>query len=143
LGKFSNNENACYLENAYENYYTQTNPILAARCLSELSWLHSIKIEEYLINLNIENSIAAKLSLLMYWETNCNDEEMELLLTDKKLVNFITPHSESLANKEIILKRLSHFENYIFKISNENRKQILSLKEFEAIAKNYFETYNA
>lgn len=48
FGKFSNSENATYLETAYEEFYSENNPVLSKRCLNELNWLGSKKVENYL-----------------------------------------------------------------------------------------------
>src|SRR6218665_1012090 len=66
IGKFSNKENIGFLETAYETNFSLTNPMLSYRCLSELAWLGSKKVEQYLANLKADNSIISKLILLYY-----------------------------------------------------------------------------
>jgi hypothetical protein len=56
FGKFSNSINAKYLEAAYEEFYLETNPILSKRCLNELNWLGSKKVEDYLSNLTLPDN---------------------------------------------------------------------------------------
>ncbi|WPV67004.1 hypothetical protein [Chitinophaga sp. LS1] len=56
IGKFSNSENADYLEKAYETSFSLTNPMLSYRCLNELSWLNSKKTVHYLSKLEFDSS---------------------------------------------------------------------------------------
>lgn len=139
FGKFSNIENVTYLETAYEKFYAETNPILSQRCLNELNWLGSKKVETYLTKLHNDNDIISKLTLLMYWECHCESEEKDKLLSDKELIKFIAPHSENVSKDEIILDRLNNFQNYIFKLHSENNKISMTRNEFTETAKNYFE----
>lgn len=139
FGKFSNLENAKYLEIAYEKLYEKINPILSYRCLNELNWLGSSKVETYLTKLINDNSIISKLTLLMYWECHCEDDEIDKLLSDKELIKFISPNNEDVSKDEIMFDRLNNFENYIFKIHNENNNSRMTKNEFVEIARTYFE----
>lgn len=139
FGKFSNLENAKYLETAYEKLYEKINPILSYRCLNELNWLGSSKVETYLTKLINDNSIISKLTLLMYWECHCEDDEIDKLLSDKELIKFISPNNEDVSKDEIMFDRLNNFENYIFKIHNENNNSRMTKNEFVEIARTYFE----
>jgi hypothetical protein len=121
FGKFSNTENAIYLETAYEKKYSENDPILSQRCLNELHWLGSTKVETFLTKLNNLNDIISKLTLLMYWESHCESKELDRLLSDKELVTFISPNNENPSKDELIDK-LNNFENHIFKLHNENPK---------------------
>jgi hypothetical protein len=141
IGKFSNIENAIYLENAYEKLYAEKNPILSQRCLNELQWLGSNKVENYLAKLYKNNDIVSKLTLLMYWESHCEEIETDKLLTDKELIKFISPHNEKISKEEIIFSRLNNFENYIFKLHNEDKKLKMTKENFIKIAKEYFDTF--
>jgi hypothetical protein len=138
FGKFSQIENSIYLEKAYEKLYADTNPILSKRCLNELQWLGSEKVEHYLAKLYKNNDIISKLTLLMYWESHCESDEIDNLLLDKELIKFISPHNEKPTKDEIIFNRLSSLENYIFKLHNDDKKLKLSIDGFEKIAKDFF-----
>ena len=140
IGKFSNNENASFLETAYETNFSLTNPILSYRCLNELCWLSSKKLDQYLADLEFENSKASKLVLLYYWETSNDNSKLNQLLKDKELLNFIAPNLVDTV--EEICDRLFGFENHISELYNSTKKNIIDKTEFESIAKNYFKTYS-
>ncbi|MGB3199007.1 MAG: hypothetical protein WBB17_14885 [Saprospiraceae bacterium] len=141
FGKFSQIENAIYLEKAYEEQFAEKSPILAHRCLSELEWLGSKKVEKYLDKLNNNNDIISKLTLLMFWESYCENIETDKLLSDKELIKFISPHNENVSKDEIIFPRLNNFENYIFKLYNEDKKLKLTIEDFTKIANEYFDNF--
>lgn len=139
LGKFSNGENAVFLETAYETYFLK-NPILSYRCLSELEWLNSEKIDGYLSALNDERSIIAKLILLFYWEIRGDNPAYRYLLTDKELIEFIAP-GVVLVDREETSMRLFQFENHISGIYDSEGLESIGMDQFESIAKDYFKAY--
>ncbi len=141
IGKFSNHENANFLETAYETNFSLRNPILSYRCLNELSWLNSKRLDQYLADLEIDNSIASRLILLYYWETSSDNSEFNGLLTDKELLSFIAPNQNLVDTEEEICDRLSGFENHISELYNSTEKNIIDENEFESVAKTYFKTY--
>ncbi|HTO15454.1 MAG TPA: hypothetical protein VLZ83_06770 [Edaphocola sp.] len=141
FGKFSNSENARYLETAYEEIYAENNPILSQRCLNELNCLGSKKVDEYLSQLNNKNDIISKLTLLMYWEGHGESKATDRLLSDKKLIKFISPHNEKVSKNEVLFDRLNNFENHIFKLHIEYPKIKMTKSYFTEIAKNYFESF--
>ena len=141
IGKFSNNENARYLEKVYETNYSLTNPMLSYRCLSELSWLNSKKTDHYLSDLEVDNSKISKLILLYYWETSSDNSKFNELLTDKDLLNFITPNQTLVDIEEEICDCIFGFENHISELYISTEKDIIDKIKFESIAKNYFKTY--
>jgi len=141
FGKFSNIENAAYLETAYEIKYSENDPVLSQRCLNELNWLGSKKIKTYLAKLYKDNTLISKLTLLMYWQPHCESVETDKLLSDKELVNFISPQNENISKDELIFDRLNNFENHIFKLRNEKPKINMTKNDFTIIAKNYFENF--
>ncbi|MGN6568937.1 MAG: hypothetical protein ACTHJ0_13335 [Flavipsychrobacter sp.] len=140
MGKFSNNENACYLEMAYETSFILRNPILAYRCLSELDWLRSKKVELYLVNLRADNSIFSKLILLYYWEIQNSNSAFKDLLRDNDFTSFILSNQRLINTEEEICDRLWSFENHISKLYKSNWKD-MDKSQLENIAKKYFETY--
>lgn len=142
IGKFSNNENSSYLEGVYETSFSLTNPILSYRCLSELDWLSSKKIEQYLRNLRADKSIISKLILLYYWEMRSYTTEFKDLLTDKELIAFIAPNQVLIDIEDEISVRLFAFENHISGLYNSTKKSLIDKNEFENIARNYFKTYS-
>ena len=141
IGKFSNSENADYLEKAYETNFSLTNPMLSYRCLNELSWLNSKKTDHYLAELEFDSSKTSKLVLLYYWETNSATSKINQLLTNKEFLSFITPSQTLVDTEEEICDRLLGFENYVSKLYNSREKNIIDKNEFESIATNYFKTY--
>jgi len=141
IGKFSNNENASSLEKAYETNFSLTNPILSYRCLNELSWLNSKKTDQYLLDLELDNSKVSNLILLYYWETSSGNSKFKELLTDKNLLNFIAPNQNLVDAEEEIRERLFGFENHISELYNSTEKNIIDTNEFESIAKKYFRKY--
>lgn len=138
LGKFSNGENAVFLETAYETWFLK-NPILSYRCLSELEWLNSEKVGGYLSALNDKGSIISKLILLFYWEIRGSNPEYRDLLADNELVAFIAP-GVVLVDMDEINTRLFQFENHISGIYAEGLDSI-GEDQFENIAKHYFKAY--
>ena len=140
LGKFSSGENAIFLETAYETYFYK-NPMLSYRCLSELEWLNSEKIEQYLSVLKDDQSIISKLTLLFYWEMRDYSPEFKELLTDVELVEFIgggqtldnTAHETSM--------RLFHFENHISNLYNSVALDEIDSNKFQSVVKDYFKAY--
>jgi hypothetical protein len=141
IGKFSHNENASFLETAYETNFRLTNPMLSYRCLNELSWLNSKKLDQYLADLEFDNSIASKLILLYYWETSSENSKFNELLTDKELLNFIAPNQTLVDTEEEICDRLFGFENHISELYNSTEKNIIDRNKFESVAKTYFKMY--
>jgi hypothetical protein len=141
IGKFSNNENADYLEKAYETNFSLTNPMLSYRCLNELSWLNSKKLDQYLADLELDNSKISKLILLYYWETSSDKAKFKELLTDEELISFIAPNQTLVDKEEEICDRLFAFENHISELYNTTDRNIIDKNEFENTAKNYFKTY--
>gem|GEM_PF-3302246 len=142
IGKFSNNENAGYLEAAYETSFGLTNPILSYRCLSELDWLSSEKVEQYLASLKEDNSIISKLTLLYYWEIKSYSSEFKDLLTDKELIAFVVPNQTLVDTEDEICDRLFSFENHIFELYTSNKKSFIDNNEFESVAEAYFKNYS-
>jgi hypothetical protein len=142
IGKFSNNENAGYLETAYETSFKLTNSMLSYRCLSELDWLNSIKIEQYLTGLESDKSIFSKLILLYYWEIRGYSSKFKDLLADKELLNFIAPSTALVDIEEEICDRLFAFENNITDLYNTTKNGSINKYEFEDIAKKYFKNYS-
>lgn len=77
----------------------------------------------------------------MYWECHRESVETEKLLSDIKLIKFISPHNENVNKDEVIFDRLNHFENYIFKLRSENNKMSMTRNIFTETAKNYFDNF--
>ena len=73
IGKFSRKENTHFLETAYETNFKLHHPMLAARCLFEMRWLESDKVEGHLETLKSENTLFSKMTLLYFYEPTCND----------------------------------------------------------------------
>lgn len=139
IGKFSHNENVSFLETAYETNYRLTNPILSYRCLNELSWLSSNKVDQYLKELKVNNSWKSKLVLLYYYESDSDNTKFKELLTDKELTSFIIPKETTIDTEEEISNRLFAFENYITEIYNTETQ--VDKQGFENIARSYFTTF--
>lgn len=141
IGKFSNPENAAFLETAYEINYVLNNPILAYRCLGELSWLSSEKVDQYLKDLEADESLPSKLILLYYWAPNNSSPGFKALLQDKELINAIVPDLVVTNNEEIISERLFHFENHIAGLFKSTGNISMEKKDFENAAKEYFKNF--
>ena len=141
IGKFSNNENVGYLEKAYETNFSLTNPMLSYRCLNELSWLNSKKLDQYLADLELDKSTTSKLILLYYWETSSDKSKFKELLTNEELISFIAPNQTLVDTEEEICGRLFAFENHISEQYNMTDRNIIDKNEFKNTATNYFKTY--
>ncbi len=139
FGKFSNDENSNFLETAFETKYRLTNPILSYRCLNELSWLCSKKVDQYLAGLQIEKSLTAKLILLYYYESDSDNSKFKDFLTDKELVSFIIPNDSTIDTEGEISNRLFAFENFMTEIYNSQTQ--VDRQNFEKIARKYFSTF--
>jgi len=139
IGKFSHNENASFLETAYETNYRLTNPILSYRCLNELSWLNSKKVGQYLEELKLDNSIKSKLIQLYFYESDSDNSKFKELLTDKELISFIIPNEKTIDTEKEISNRLFAFENYITEIYKPEMQ--VGGQDFEDIARTYFTTF--
>ena len=138
IGKFSDTENAKYLEEAYETNFSLTNPILSYRCLLELSWLSSNKTDQYLADLQLDNSITSKLVLLYSWEPDSDSSKLKTLIKDKELINFIDPNRTLVNPEEEVYSRLFAFEMHVTELYNSATEKIITKPDFESIAKNYF-----
>jgi hypothetical protein len=138
IGKFSNNENAGYLEMAYETNFRSANPMLSYRCLLELDWLSSSKTADYLASLELERSKCAKLILLYFWEPHSDNLKFKELIADKDLLKFIVPSGKLDCTEDEISNRLFAFESYISKIYNSTEKSTISIIEFESLANKFF-----
>jgi hypothetical protein len=141
IGKFSNNENAGYLEMAYETTFSSTNPMLSYRCLLELHWLSSGKTENYLLSLELERSKSAKLILLYFWEPHSDNLKFKELIADKDLLKFIVPSGKLDCTEDEISNRLFAFESFISKIYNSTEKSSISITEFESAANKFFKEF--
>lgn len=141
IGKFSKDENANFLETAYETNFCFTNPILSYRCLNELSWLNSKKSEKYLDDLELDNSKASNLILLYYWKRSADNSKFSELLSNKQLLNFIAPNQTFLDTEAEICDRLFSFENYITELYNSALRDNIDRHKFVDIAEEYFATY--
>ena len=139
IGKFSHHDNASFLETAYETNYRLTNPILSYRCLNELSWLSSSKVDQFLEELKLDTSIKSKLILLYYYKSNSDNSIFKELLTDKELISFIIPNERTIDTEEEITNRLFAFENYITEIYNTETQ--VDRQDLENIARSYFTTF--
>lgn len=139
IGKFSENENATFLETAYEARYKLTNPILSYRCLSELSWLESKKLDGYLQELELDTSWISKLILLYYWLPRGYSSNFKDLLRDKALISFIIPDRNLVDIEDEVSDRLFAFEQHITELYNDKVK--VEQEDFENIAKSFFATY--
>ena len=139
IGKFSENENALFLETAYEANYKLTNPILSYRCLSELDWLNSNKFEGYLKELELDNSWTSKLVLFYYWAPRSYSSKFKDLLKDKAFIGSIIPNIDIVDIEGEVSNRLFAFENYITELYNDIIK--IEKQDFEKIAKSFFTTY--
>jgi hypothetical protein len=142
IGKFSEEENARYLENAYEKYFISANPILAYRCLKELDWLGSKKAEHYLDELRKGTSIISKLILLFYWEPKSDNKAFKELITDKGVLSFLAP-SKSIVDMDEASIRLFAFENYISELYSSSQTETIDKKELTIIAEDFFKSYSA
>ena len=91
LGKFSNKENTHFLETAYETNFKLYHPLLAARCLFEMRWLESDKVENHLETLKSDNTLFSKMTLLYFYEPTCDDEASRNILKDKDLTDILFP----------------------------------------------------
>ena len=141
IGKFSIGENANILETAYETNFRITNPILSYRCLNELSWLISKKLDKYLADLELDNSKTSKLISLYYWETSADNSKFNELLADKQVLNFIAPNQTLVDTEAKICDRLFAFENHITELYNSTIGNYIDRHKFEKIAEDYFATY--
>lgn len=141
IGKFSEPENAKLLEIAYETTYKGKNPLLAYRCLSELNWLESAKVEYYLAELEHTNTIAAKLIQLYYYSHRVGcDSKTNALLKNKEFRQLLAPNETApdyTKNKKIIDK-LFPFELYLTKLYNNSKN--IYINNFDSIVKNYFDS---
>lgn len=141
FGTFSNNENVGFLETAYEKHYRLTNPILSYRCLLELSWLNSNKVDDYLQELELDNSISSILILLYYWEKHSSHcVKFNELLTDKEVRSLVLPYQMFDEKEKDVSIRLFAFENHLSELHNLNRKK-MDKNEFESVAKSYFKNF--
>jgi len=129
FGKLSHKENSNYLESAYERKFKR-NPILAYRCLNELEWLESKKVDNYIAELAANEDPISKLILLYLFEISSNHTEISKILDDDEFQNFINSNSTEL---EIIFKKLMDFENYFFQETLDSQ-----VEDFEKFTKDYF-----
>lgn len=136
FGKFSQIENAVYLEKAYEAYFSLKNPILTSRCLGELHWLGSYKIDDYLKQLNINGDIVSKFTLLNFWEHFSDETEFEHLLKDSELVAFLSPDNLHISKDDVCFK-LFQFEQYFWRLSPKETAD-MTHQRFLAIASSFF-----
>jgi len=114
IGKFSQPENARYLEEAYEKEYRSVDPSLSYRCLSELSWLGSSQLSKYIDDLKNERNTFSKLTLAMFFRSRSDsNNEYDRLITDPELVNFIAPTKPN-ASKDELESRLANFDMQAF-----------------------------
>ncbi|MCL2580409.1 MAG: hypothetical protein FWE32_10340 [Oscillospiraceae bacterium] len=121
IGKFSEHENAIFLEIAYETKYKEANPILAYRCLNELTWLQSEKVENYICELEKSNAIKANLILLYYFESLCDNEKFNDMLKQEDIMNLLALDKTLSCNKDIASKRLFALENHIAWLCSNNK----------------------
>lgn len=140
LAKFSHPENAIFLEKAYETHFYPNNPILIAKCLSELDWLGSNKVETYLNQLKAKKDVLSKFTLLMYWEGFSNNIEFDKLIQDEALINFISPNDTNISKDDILFK-LFQIEQYFWRLPPKETANMTHQK-FLALANAFFDTAN-
>lgn len=123
IGKFSQHENAQYLEQAYEKEYRSVDPSLSNRCLSELSWLGSNRLPAYIDDLKNQGSIFSKLTLVLFFQSRSNtNKEFEDLITDSHLIGFIAPNQPNVSRDEL-LSRLVNFDLQLFNSAWSHNKR--------------------
>lgn len=133
FGKFSKKENSKYLEIAYQKKFKNENSIFSYRALSELKWLKSKKVKEFINELKSEKSFSSKLTLIYFFEVNSNKIKVEKILKDKDFQNLINPNSKDGITSESVFKKLFQFENYFFKTPKNH-----NLKSFKNLAIKFF-----
>lgn len=138
IGKFSEPENAGLMERAYETRYAGTNPILSYRCLLELRWLESVKLDRYLEGLRKDNALTARLVLLYYWAPQNGRSEFSALLQDKELLHLLVPPSATAHTEEEVSSRLAPFETYITELYANRGSIAMEEQEFLHHAKAFF-----
>jgi hypothetical protein len=142
IGKFSNSEDAILLETAYENNFKLNNPILSYRCLGELDWLKSSKLDNYINELNNDNTITSKLILMYYWSPRSNyNNSFEESLKDKELMDFVCPNSDIKDKSGIAEDRLFGFEQYLSNLFNSTKGIQITKQEFQTLAEKYFKSF--
>ncbi len=142
IGKFGHPENAVLLEAAYEKEFSITNPILAIKCLFELSFLESKKITRYINTLKDETSISSKIILLCYYFHGPYEKEFKnILKNNKEVVKFILPSSDKIDLDEIET-RLVNFEIFFDRLEYNLENQFRSMDIFMKIAAKYFKDFD-
>ena len=121
MGKFSERENATFLEIVYEAKYKEANPILAYRCLSELRWLQSEKVENYICELEKSKTVKASLILLYYFQSLCDSARFNDMLKEESIINLLAIGKTQSCNEDIASKRLFALEKYIFRFCDNNK----------------------
>ena len=121
IGKFSEHENATFLEIAYESKYREANPILAYRCLNELSWLQSEKVENYICELEKSHTIKDSLILLYYFGSLCDNVRFDEMLKEENVINLLSLDRAMSCNEDIAGKKLFALESYIFRLCDNNK----------------------
>lgn len=136
FAKFSRKENVIFLETAYETHFYRNNPMLTARCLSELHCLGSKKLDGYLNQLRGNNDVISKFTLFKYWECSGDSPEYHLIIKDEELLEFISPDDLHISTDDIEL-RLCRFEQFFHKFSKQHM-EAMTHKKFSYIASAYF-----
>ena len=132
------NENAHFLEKAYETNYKIHNPILAARCLGELGCLESSNTEGYVNALHAEDSLWSKFILLNHFETTCDDAAIQNLLKINGLQQILLPNNFE-TNLDID-PHLWAFERFMFKYFTKKKTSKIGVEELENLVKTHFST---
>ncbi len=141
IGKFSKAENAVLLENVYEKQYKNKSVLLSYKCLSELSWLGSEKVASYLSELESEKTIISNLVLLYYCLRCGSDSDLERLLQNDALMQFIHPTASFVNLEHETETRLWGLELYFLKDFGSMELSMLTNSDFKTIAKDYFTNF--
>jgi hypothetical protein len=137
IGKFSQAENAHFLETAFHRRFKDGNPALAARCLFELQWLKS-SCEERLADLDIEGiveelrakgTIASHLVLLLFFESTCANERTRKLLETSAVKPFFN-------EKESVEIQLWRLEQLVSQHCTASGSAIIEPSVLESVLKN-------
>lgn len=114
FGKFTHPDNSHFLEKAFESRYRTVDPSLSARCLSELSWLGSPKVEQYIQELEQDTSVWSKLILVLHYSIAVHRRtKYEALICNDELIKLIAPYSKSPSRRELET-RLTQFDITVF-----------------------------
>ena len=120
FAKVRKNCSCQHLEKAFESNYYKNNPILASRCIKELSYLKSNKSEVYEKLLLNEIDIINFITLLLLQDENTSKKIIDLYKNEKWIDN--------IQNNAV--KLCEEFETFITNIQNVNKLKDFTRDEY-------------